>query len=79
MNPWQVRVYGPSILFLVDKAKPHANSLLPAEAPKLRDSEIGKIRHSIEDHLQEVIVEFNGGQWTIGDFLEKLKSVHPAL
>ena len=77
MNPRHVRVYGPSILFLVEKAKPHANSILPAEAPKLRDSEIGKIRHSVEEHLQEVIVEFDGGQWTIGDFLEKLKLVHP--
>ena len=77
MNPRHVRVYGPSILFLVDKAKQHANSLLPAEAPKLRDSEIGEIRHSVEEHLQEVIVEFDGGRWTIGDFLEKLKSVHP--
>ncbi len=24
-----------------------------------------------------MIVEFDGGQWTIGDFLEKLKTVHP--
>ena len=77
MNPRHVRVYGPSILFLVDKAKQHENSSLPADAPKLRDSEIGEIRNSVEQHLQEVIVEFDGGQWTIGDFLEKLKSVHP--
>jgi len=77
MNPRHVRVYGPSILYLVDKVKQHQNPLLLAEAPKLRDSEIREIRHSAEDHLQEVIVEFDGGQWTIGDFLEKLKSVHP--
>ena len=77
MNPRHVRVYGPSILFLVDKAKQHENSVLRAEAPKLRDSEIREIRNSVEEHLQEVIVEFDGGQWTIGYFLEKLKSVHP--
>ena len=76
MNPWHVRVYGPSILFLLDKAK-NETPLQPAEASKLRDSEIGKIRHRVEQHLQEVIVEFDGGQWTIGDFLERLKSVHP--
>lgn len=80
MNPKHVRVYGPSIIFLVEKSKQlmnEGNSSLPQDAPKLRDSEIGIIRDSIGDHLHEVIVEFDGGKWTIGDFLEKLKRVHP--
>jgi len=79
MNPKHVRVYGPSITFLVEKCKPLLNETnsLPPDAPKLRDSEIGIIGDSIGDHLHEVIVEFDGGMWTIGDFLEKLKTIHP--
>lgn len=81
MNPKKVRVYGPSIVFLVEKSKEilgDNNSLLPLNTPKLLDIEIGKIQQTIKDHQNEVVVEFEGGRWTIGDFLEKLKRVHPS-
>lgn len=80
MNPKKVKVYGPSIVFLVEQSKEilrEDKTLLPLDAPKLLDVEIGKIRQQVEDHLDEVLVEFKGGKWTIGEFLEKLKRIHP--
>ena len=80
MNPRRVRVYGPSVVFLVEQSKAILNSgerLLPNQLPPIRDAEIGTLTSRLGDHLDQVLVQFEGGQWTIGDFLDKLRAVHP--
>ncbi|MBL7075274.1 peptidylprolyl isomerase [candidate division KSB1 bacterium] len=51
---------------------------IPPYLPKLLDREIGEVKEVIEDHLDEVLVTFEGGHWTIGDFFEKLRPVPPS-
>ncbi len=80
MESKKVRVYGPSIVFLVENSKEilgEYDSLLPLETPKFLDIEIGMYHQQVEYHLDDVIVEFEDGGWTIGEFLDKLKKVHP--
>ena len=80
MESKKVRVYGPSIVFLVENSKEilgEYDSLYPLETPKNLDIEIGKYRQQVEYHLNNVIVEFETGRWTMGEFLDKLKKVHP--
>ncbi len=80
MDPKKVKVYGPSIVFLVEKSKEILSGdhlRLYAEPSKLSDMQMRSYGQELRDHLGDVIVEFEGGRWTIGEFLDKLKKVHP--
>jgi peptidyl-prolyl cis-trans isomerase C len=80
MESKKVRVYGSSIVYLVENSKETLSEydfLLPLEIPKNLDIEIGLYRQQVEYYLDDVIVEFEDGRWTIGEFLDKLKKVHP--
>ena len=80
MDPKKVKVYGPSIVFLVEKSKEILSGdhlRLYAEPSKLSDMQMRSYGQELQDHLGDVIVEFEGGRWTIGEFLDKLKKVHP--
>ncbi|MCH8069726.1 MAG: peptidyl-prolyl cis-trans isomerase [Candidatus Marinimicrobia bacterium] len=80
MDPKKVKVYGPSIVFLVEKSKEILSGdhlRLYAEPSKLSDMQMRSYGQELQDHLGDGIVEFEGGRWTIGEFLDKLKKVHP--
>lgn len=80
MKDKHVRVYGPSVVLLANKSKEilnSNNSLLPLKPPTILDHEISQLGNELKEHLGDVMVEFEGGTWTIGDFLDKLKRIHP--
>jgi len=35
------------------------------------------LQRSLQDHYSEVFVTFKGGQWTIGDFIERFQAIAP--
>lgn len=79
MRPKRVRVYGPSVVFLAEISKRlfgDQEKPLPPFAPRLYNEQIQKLQDHIQDRLNDVLVVFEGGQWTIGDFLQKLRYVH---
>jgi len=80
MNPKKVKVYGPSIILLVEKSKGILSDdylRLRLEPLKRADTKMRSYRQELQDHLGDVIVEFKDGRWTIGEFLEKLRALHP--
>jgi peptidyl-prolyl cis-trans isomerase C len=80
MNPKNVKVYGPSIVFLVEKSKETLSDdhlRLNVEPSEISDMQMHSYGQELQDHLGDVIVEFEGGGWTIGEFLEKIRTLHP--
>ncbi len=81
MLPKNVRIKGNIFAFLLSKGQEilgPGNRMIPLGFPVLRDVEIGKIDLSIQDLAAEVLVEFGGGHWTLGEFVEKVKAMPPA-
>lgn len=58
--------------FLINYSRELRRDEQPWHLPVLNDFEIGQIRNSLEDRLNKVLVTFDGGQWTIGEFLERV-------
>ena len=80
MNHKNVKVYGPSIVFLVEKSKETLSDdhlRLNVEPSEISDMQMHSYGQELQDHLGDVIVEFEGGGWTIGEFLEKIRTLHP--
>ncbi len=48
---------------------------LPPYMPNIFDREIGQIHSALQDHLNDTLLVFKGGHWTIGDFLQRLKDM----
>ncbi|NOY78547.1 MAG: hypothetical protein GXO76_11825 [Calditrichaeota bacterium] len=48
---------------------------LPPYMPNIFDREIGQINSALQNHLNDTLLVFKGGHWTIGDFLQRLKNV----
>ena len=78
MKDKHVKVYGPSLVFLEELAKQYLGDekRLPVVLQKFGDREINRLVLRSQDHLDETIAVFEGGKWTIGDFLAKLKKTH---
>jgi len=76
-------VKGPAFAFLVEVAKKlrppddDGEGSLPPTLPILRDEEIAQLRSDVEARRNETLVEFTGGRWTIGDFLNRLEKIPP--
>lgn len=81
MEPLEVRAKGRAFAFLLEKAKayfgdPLEQKQLPAQP--LRDQQVASFAEMMEPFRDEVLVEFRGGHWTIGDFLDRLEAMPPA-
>lgn len=81
MEPLQVRVKGKAFAFLLEKARtyfgePLQQTRLPPQP--LRDQQVTSFLQMMEPFRDEVLVEFRGGHWTIGDFLDRLEAMPPA-
>jgi len=48
---------------------------LPPYMPNIFDREIGQIHSALQGHLNDTLLVFKGGHWTIGDFLQRLKDM----
>ena len=48
---------------------------LPPYMPNVFDSEIRQINSALQNHLNDTLLVFEGGHWTIGDFLQRLKDI----
>lgn len=46
--------------------------------PQIKDGELDNLSQGLENRLNDVLITFKGGEWTIGDFLEKLYQIPPA-
>ncbi|MFZ5519027.1 MAG: peptidylprolyl isomerase [Candidatus Zhuqueibacterota bacterium] len=80
MTPKQVVAKAEAINFLVRAArriKKATDSRLPSELPLISDEEVRSVQHEIENHSQDVLVEFEGGSWTIQQFFEKMAETLP--
>ena len=81
MTPLRVTLKGKAFAFLVHKAqeyfgKPNQQRRFPK--PVFRDEQVLSFAESLEPYRNEVLVEYRGGQWTIGDFLDRLEAMPPA-
>jgi len=78
MNDKHVKVFGPSLVFLERLSRQYLSNgkHLPIVLKKFGDREIDRLELHSQDHLDETFAVFEGGKWTIGDFLEKLKKTH---
>jgi len=81
MKGKDVRVNGRTAELLVrfgKKVSPRpSGDLLPPWKPPLLDSELKALQDTLAKHTQDVLVTFRGGQWTIRDFLELLRTIPP--
>ncbi|MDZ7374403.1 MAG: peptidylprolyl isomerase [candidate division KSB1 bacterium] len=81
MEPLNVRVRGKAFAFLLEKARiyfgePTRQGKLPPQP--IRDQQVVSFSQLMEPFRDEVLVEFRGGHWTIGDFLDRLEAMPPA-
>jgi parvulin-like peptidyl-prolyl isomerase len=58
-----------------DRAFGENTELLPPFAPNVYSLELQKIHDRLADHLQDTLLSYRGGAWTIGDFLQLLQSI----
>ena len=56
--------------FVIDKRKNEIKFL-----PSLQNDELTKLSSGLENYYNEVLITFKGGNWTIGDFVEKLSNI----
>lgn len=43
--------------------------------PQIKDGELSHLSQGLEDHFHEVLITFKGGQWTLGEFLDRLYQI----
>lgn len=80
MAPKNVVAKADAINFLVGAARrleKATKTKLPSDLPLANDEEINSVQNEIDDHLNDVIVEFEGGAWTIQEFFEKMMETLP--
>jgi len=80
MTPKNVVAKAEAINFLIRAArrmKKATDSQLPSDLPQLNDEEISSVQNEVEHHGQDVLVEFEGGIWTIQQFFEKMAETLP--
>ncbi len=80
MQGLDVRVKGPAFSFIVNQARQvlrDQKNLLPKSSPRMTDRELTDLQRSLQDRFSEVFVTFKGGQWTIGDFIERFQATAP--
>ncbi len=81
MTPLRVTLKGRAFAFLVKRAqdvfgKPNRRRRFPK--PVFKDEQVLGFAESLKPYRNEVLVEYRGGQWTIGDFLDRLEAMPPA-
>jgi peptidyl-prolyl cis-trans isomerase C len=77
MQPKNVRMKGPTFALLCSlfvKTEPEQKQKLPNLPPRLLDPEIN-ILQNLETHNNDVLITFDGGRWTIADFIQIVKSL----
>ncbi len=80
MAPKNVVAKADAINFLVNAARrleKATRTQLPSDLPTINDEEITSVQNEIDEHLNDVIVEFEGGAWTIKEFFEKMMETLP--
>ncbi len=80
MAPKNVVAKAQTVNFLVSTArqiKQKTENLLPSEMPQLKDEELQNIQQQVEAHGDDIIVEFEGGYWTLEMFFEKMLETLP--
>jgi len=81
MTPKKLKMKGPVFQLLFEKIQAtygDDKKLLPNQPPMLMDQELGTLRQDLKDHLKDVLVEFEGGRWTLGEFLDMLARTPPS-
>ncbi len=74
MKDKNVVVKADAVNFLVRaarKIKKQTDKLLPEKLPDVTDEEILSVQKDVENHLQDTVVEFAGGKWTLETFFRK--------
>ncbi|MFQ5651094.1 MAG: peptidylprolyl isomerase [bacterium] len=71
MTPKEVKLKGAAFAVLASHLVEEKNDER-ISLPKPLDPEIQSARTGLIDHLEETLVEFKGGRWTLGEFLTKL-------
>ncbi len=74
MTPKNVKMKGPAFSLLASYLVEPKNDA-PKFIPKPLDAEIQQALFNIAEHLHDTLVEFDGGSWTIADFLSKLSQM----
>ncbi|MFQ5706494.1 MAG: peptidylprolyl isomerase [bacterium] len=77
MEPKNVRLKGPAFALLASSlvADSRSNSQQPRYLPRPLDPELLHVKVNLADHLNDPLVEFAGGRWSIGDFLQRLATM----
>lgn len=77
MTPKNVLLKGPAFALVANHLinRKSRDGALPVYLPKPLDPELKKTHRDLQDHLNDPLVTFDGGQWTVGDFLQKLKDM----
>ena len=80
MKGLDVRAKGPIFSLVVNSARQilrDRKSMLPNKNPPIFDIELTQIGGTLEDHRDDVFVTFKGGQWTLGEFLDRVEAMPP--
>ena len=80
MAPKNVVAKADAINFLVSAARrleKATESQLPSDMPRTDDEEITNVQEEIDEHIEDVIVEFEGGSWSIKIFFDKIMETLP--
>jgi len=75
MENQKVELYNPTFDLLVSKIRAHVIDSRRAEQnflPPMKDTELKGLEAGLEAYSKEILITYRDGQWTIGDFLEKL-------
>lgn len=78
MVPKQVVLKGKAFYYLNNQFKQIFGEnprKLPPYMPNVFDQEINKLHSNLGNHLNDRLLTFKGGYWTIGDFLQRLKDM----
>ncbi len=75
MDGQKVELYNPAFDLLVSQIRTHVIDSRLSEQnflPPMKDRELKNLETGLNSDNNEILITYNGGQWTISDFLEKL-------
>lgn len=78
MTAKNIRVHKDAFLLIFEQCQSLANgreARLPPYIPVLGEVEINRLDRNLQVYRDDILLEFDGGSWSIGDFVEKLSQM----